>query len=256
MLSGSIKNMVDKLYVPGKYYLNNSRTDVILGDELAARNVALVTDGVYDYRSFMSLIFKTYTGMSLYEYTDINELYKNYELILHKTTSYSTLSIAPSVTDGDIVTASTSVTVNIPDTGYIGEVNGTLDRVLEVNNSNITGVGNDYINHNEGIAGVTPTINSDKRVPLLAYHQLLDVNTDQVIATVPGITVDVLSGTYDVFAPDILSVHTPNNDTAYSVYGNTSGVSSVVNVSSKLNVNSKIINNGVVQYSSYAELLM
>lgn len=155
-LSANIKTIVNSIYIDGSVNIfgpNGSK----LSSYLSSVGINISLTPTYDVAAAHAELFKVFTNFNIDETFLVKELYSNYEMLFEKLSSYTIQTISPDISNGNMDSTYTSMSVINTPTGYIEVKSGKIIRVLETNNSTITGVGNDFIEY--CIPNNIPTVN-------------------------------------------------------------------------------------------------
>jgi len=207
-ISADIANIANAMFTTKTVSIPNITTPTALSVILAGRGVTLDTQGLYDPLSAMSELFLLFTGVSLDETLLVKGMFDSFRTLMAKLTGYTTQIVPANISSGELSAPYSTIAPIKADTGYMVVTDANIVKALEdfpsPSNIPLLGAGDNFIDQLIPTSLNVPVITTTMGNFSIAAR-VGDVSGVSLLR--PAVDAEVLSGTYDIFAPGYATVY-------------------------------------------------
>jgi len=203
-MSSGIKHMVRRIYKSGTHTIDSTGKSIV--DVLSTLGITVDTSGSYNTDTSIGELFKTFTGIVVDEFAELDRILNKYINVMLKLSSYTT-QVIKSVDDTRVMYLPYSTLEPLhSDVGVITTTDAEILYALDPSYTHIAGSGNDFVDSlKSDYLSKQPTISTCDNE--LYGIMVADNNQDDFIATItePNTYIEVLNSCYTLYAPSLIT---------------------------------------------------
>jgi len=224
-MSSGIKHMVRRMYNSGTHTLGN--TGISIASIIANLGININISTSYNIDLSIAELFKTYTGIVVDQFLELDKMLTSYINIMLKLSSYTT-QVIKSVDDSRVMYSPYSTVESIhSDTGVITVTNAEILYPLDPSYVHIAGSGNDFVDSikSDYIAPQPVMTGCTNELHGIMMADFL-YNDMDVSISAPSVYTEILNSCYSLYRPHVTTASFTYDKKGITWYNDVSTVSS------------------------------